>query len=132
MGYANTTTGARGVIRKSVMMQCLGVNVSRTTATDQQGNVTVLSEVRVPIIAKTTETVKEFVGLSSTDADGNGPAATGHGETGDNAYLFVPYCVVNTSGQQPFVQYERSVSVAREQGGTHTVTVTERESEIVT
>jgi len=131
MGYATTTSGARGVVRTNSTMQCLGVSVSRTIATDQQGNVTVLSETRTPIVAKTVETVKEFVGLSATDANGNGPAATSHGETGTDAYLFKPFCKMSVSGSQPFVQYERSVAVVREQGGTHTVTVTERESEIV-
>ena len=107
------------------------MNVSRITSTDQDGNVTVLSEIRTPIVARITETVQEFVGLSATDANGNGPAASAHGETGANAYLSVPYCSVNAMGQQPFVEYERSVAVHREQGGTHTVTVSERESEIL-
>ena len=132
MGYASLTTSNRGIVRKNVSMQCLGVDIARVTSTDQAGNITVLSEVRTPVVSKTVETVKEFVGLDSTTANGSGPAATSHGETGANAYLFVPFCRVNAMGQQPFVEYERNVSVVREQGGTFTVTVTERDSVILT
>ena len=132
MGYATLETGYRGVVRRNVSMQCLGISISRITSTDEQGNVTVLSEIRTPVVSKTVETVKEFVGLDQTTAEGSGPATSGHGETGANAYLFVPFCRINAAGQQPFVEYERGVAVAREQGGTYTVTVTERESVLLT
>ena len=121
MGYATLATGYRGVVRKSASMQCLGISISRITSTDEQGNVTVLSEIRTPVVSKTVETVKEYVGLDQTTAEGSGPAD-----------LFVPFCRVNSAGQQPFVEYERGVAVAREQGGTYTVTVTERESVLLT
>ena len=117
MGYANTTTGYRGIVSSQQSVQCLGINVSKSL--DNNGNVVL--EVRTPVVAKTSQTVKEYVGLSSTDANGNGPAAT-YGE-----WLFKPWAIIDTSGTTPFVSYERQVSRKRE-GGLWSVIVTERSS----
>lgn len=127
MGYASLTSGYRGVTRKHKALQCLGVNISRVTSTDQQGNVTTLSEIRTPVIAKTIETTEEYVGLSAAVAEGDGPTIQGHG-----GKKFQPYVEVNAMGANPFVEYERTVDVLKVgDSSLRDVTVTIRESEIV-
>ena len=81
---------------------------------------------RTPVVARTSETVKEYVGLSSADANGNGPSvAEGYG-----VGLFVPWAIIDATGTTPFVSYERQVTKKRE-GGLWSVTVTERSSVLV-
>ena len=127
MGYASLTSGYKGITRKHKALQCLGVNISRVTSTDQQGNVTTLSEIRTPVIARTIETVEEYVGLSDTVANGDGPTITGHG-----GKKFQPHVEVNASGTNPFVTYERTVDVAKVgDSSLRDVTVTIKESTIV-
>ena len=125
MGYATTTTGYRGIVSAHNGVQCLGINVTKSL--DSNGN-TIL-EVRSPVVARTTETVKEWVGLSYNTATGNGPADSG----GRGAGLFVPWAVIDTSGANPFVSYERIVSKKCDggNGGLWSVLVTERTSVLV-
>lgn len=122
MGYATTATGYRGIVGSQQSVQCLGINVSKSL--DSDGNI--ILEVRTPVVARTSETVKEYVGLSSTDANGYGPpVAEGYG-----AGLFVPWAIIDATGTTPFVSYERQVTKKRE-GGLWSVTVTERSSVLV-
>ena len=124
MGYANVNTGYRGVIGVHMSVQCLGISVTKSL--DSDGN-TIL-EVRTPIVSRTTESVREYVGLNHTDAWGDGPPTTDSA-----AGLFRPWAIIDTSGSQPFVSYERQVTKKCEGGnaGLWTVTVTERTSVLV-
>ena len=122
MGYATTETGYRGIVGSHQSIQCLGIIVTKSL--DSNGNV--ILEVRTPVVSRTSETVKEYVGLSPTDAGGNGPpVGAGYG-----AGLFVPWAIIDATGAQPFVSYERQVTKKRE-GGLWSVTVTERTSVLV-
>ena len=71
MGYANFTTGYRGIIAKREYRTLIACEIVPAVLVDGVPT----SWKRVLTIGKVTETVKEYVGLSSTNANATGTSS---------------------------------------------------------
>ena len=118
MGYATFRTGDRGIVSKRSYKVLLRAQVVPSVSV----NGVPTSWKRVVSIGSVTETVREFVGLSESDAN-----STGDVTSADGSKVSLKDSLVLSSGSDPVATYTREINRVKDGDSTMwTVSVHER------
>lgn len=121
MGFATYETGYRGEVSRRQYRTLIGVEVLPSYYLDGKPQ----GLRRVVTLGQVTESVKEFVGLSESDALSTATVSVGGGTASLAPALTL------TTGTSPVETFSREVDRSRDDAGLWTVRITERSTEIL-